>query len=343
MSDIEIRKIGRAGRITLTREKALNALSPEMSVAIEAALDDWAGDAEVALIVIDAAGDRAFCAGGDIAQIYHHGMGGDHDYARAFWRQEYRLNAKLAKFPRPVISLMQGFVMGGGVGIGCHVAHRVVGESTKASMPECAIGLIPDVGGTLLLGRAPGALGEYLGLTAARMGPADALYAGFADHFVPEAEWPDLIAELERDGDVSALTSRAQQPEPGLLAGQCDEISRHFSQPDLVSVQASLEAADSDWARDMLKTLSRNSPFAMACTLQLVRDARGMERIEDALAQEYRYTYRAQKHGDLLEGVRAMIIDKDKSPKWHPAEASQIRAQDVEAMLASLGEYELVL
>ncbi|MCV6595489.1 MAG: enoyl-CoA hydratase/isomerase family protein [Mangrovicoccus sp.] len=343
MSDIEIRKTGRAGRITLTREKALNALSPEMSVAIEAALDAWAEDAEIALIVIDASGDRAFCAGGDIAQIYQHGMAGDHDYARAFWRQEYRLNAKLARFSRPVISFMQGFVMGGGVGLGCHVGYRVVGESTKASMPECAIGLIPDVGGTLLLGNAPGALGEYLGLSAARMGPRDAIYAGFADHFVPEADWPALIAELERSGDVSALLGQSQTPPPGELEAQTNEITAHFSQPDLPAILQSLQDAGSDWAGGALKTLSRNSPFAMACTLQLVRDARQMEGIEEALAQEYRYTYRAQKHGDLLEGVRAMIIDKDKSPKWHPAEPGQIRAQDVSAMLAPLGDHELVL
>jgi enoyl-CoA hydratase/carnithine racemase len=199
--DIAIRKEGRAGRITLARPRALNALTWEMCLAIEAALDGWRDDAEVALLVIDAEGERAFCAGGDVAAVHARAVAGDHDYGRRFWTDEYRMNAKLFNFPRPVASFMQGFVMGGGVGVGGHASHRVVGESAQVAMPECGIGLVPDVGGSLLLARAPGRLGEYLGVTGARMGPGDAIHAGFADYFVPEAAWEALKAELCATGD----------------------------------------------------------------------------------------------------------------------------------------------
>ena len=159
MSDIDIRVTGSAGRITLTREKALNALSYDMCMAIDAALKDWATNDAVKIVVIDARGEKAFCAGGDIAELYATGTKGDYDYGRTFWRDEYRLNARLSEFPKPIVSFMQGFVMGGGVGVGCHVSHRVVEDATQIAMPECGIGLVPDVGGSLLLARAPGRLG----------------------------------------------------------------------------------------------------------------------------------------------------------------------------------------
>src|SRR6056297_2638543 len=187
MSDeIHIRREGRAGRITLTRPKAMNALSYDMCLAIEDALDNWATDDSVDLLMIDAEGDRAFCAGGDIQKLYQTGRAGDFAYGRRFWRDEYRMNARLAEYPKPVVSLMQGFTMGGGVGVGCHDSHRVVGASTRIAMPECGIGLIPDVGGTRLLANAPGRLGEFIGLTGHRLGPGDAIVAGFADHYLPE-------------------------------------------------------------------------------------------------------------------------------------------------------------
>ncbi|MEC8042812.1 MAG: enoyl-CoA hydratase/isomerase family protein, partial [Pseudomonadota bacterium] len=179
MADIHTRIDGQIGRITLTRPKALNALSYEMCLEIEKALDAWATDDAVKMVLLDAEGERAFCAGGDIAAMYEAGTKGEYEIARTFWRDEYRMNAKLFNFPKPVASLMQGFTMGGGVGIGCHGSHRVVGESSQIAMPETGIGLIPDVGGTLILARAPGRIGEYLGATGGRIGPADAIHAGF--------------------------------------------------------------------------------------------------------------------------------------------------------------------
>jgi len=168
MSDINIRVTGKAGRITLTRGKALNALSYEMCMAIDAAMRQWATDDAVKLVVIDAEGEKAFCAGGDIAELYDTGTAGDYAYGRKFWSDEYRLNALIFKYPKPVVSFLQGFTMGGGVGIGCHGTHRIVGDSSQISMPEAGIGLIPDVGGTLMLTLAPRRPGAYLGMTGAR-------------------------------------------------------------------------------------------------------------------------------------------------------------------------------
>ena len=224
MSDINIRVAGHAGRITLTRPKALNALTYDMCLAIDAALKDWAGNDNVRLVVIDAEGEKAFCAGGDIAEMYYTGTKGNYDYGRKFWRDEYRMNARISEYPKPVVGFLQGFTMGGGVGVGCHGSHRVVGESSQISMPEAGIGLVPDVGGSLLLALAPGRLGEYLGITAARMNAGDAVFAGFADHFIPEDQWPALIAALEETGDAAQLEARVHTMASELADGAIDRL-----------------------------------------------------------------------------------------------------------------------
>ena len=192
MTETILRKTGRAGHITLNRPKALNALTWDMCSAIEAALDDWHDDPDVALIIIDGAGDRAFCAGGDIAEMYAAGQRGDLDYGRRFWRDEYRLNAMIYDYPKPIVTFLHGFTMGGGVGVGCHARHRIVCENSQIAMPECSIGLVPDVGGSLILAKAPGHVGEFLGLSGDRMDASDAIYVGFANHFVPQDAWDAL-------------------------------------------------------------------------------------------------------------------------------------------------------
>ena len=317
MSDISIRKIGRAGRITLTRPKALNAMTYEMCLAIEAALDEWREDDDVALVVIDAEGDRAFCSGGDIAELYETGTKGDYAYGRKFWADEYRLNHKIATYPKPYVSFLQGFTMGGGVGIGCHGSHRIVGESSQIAMPECGIGLVPDVGGSLLLAQAPGETGAYLGTTASRMGADDAIFTGFADSFLPEMKWPALIASLEADGDPGRIEQMAETPPEGTLRALTAQIDAHFDADTLSGILLSLEGDDSEFAAETLKKMRRNAPLSMACTVEMIRRLReDGPTMTTALGLEYRFTWRAAEHGDFLEGIRAAIIDKDRAPKW---------------------------
>lgn len=317
MSDIDIRKDGRAGRITLTRPKALNAMSYKMCLAIEDALDAWAVDDDVKLVIIDAEGDKAFCAGGDIAELYETGKAGDFEHGRRFWRDEYRLNAKIADYPKPYIALMQGFTMGGGVGIGCHGSARIVCESSQIAMPECGIGLVPDVGGSLLLARAPGRVGEYLGSTAARMGPTDAIFAGFADAYVPHSKWPELIAALCETGETSRLEEFFETAPQGELQGLLPRIDAHFGGETLRDILNSLRIEDSGFADESLRVMARNSPLSMACTVEMIHRNRGPgANIRRALDLEYRFTYRAMTEGDLLEGIRAAVIDKDRAPRW---------------------------
>ncbi|KCV83386.1 3-hydroxyisobutyrate dehydrogenase [Actibacterium atlanticum] len=341
--DIHIRKEGRAGRITLTRTKALNALSYEMCLDVEAALDSWRTDPDVAVVLMDAEGERAFCAGGDIGVIYETGMAQDFEYGRKFWADEYRMNAKIFTYPKPVISLMQGFTMGGGVGLGCHGSHRVVGETSQIAMPEVGIGLVPDVGGSLILALAPGRLGEYLGTTAARMGPADAIYAGFADQFIPQDAWPALIDDLVSNGDATAVERAATTPPDGTLQALQPQIDAHFAGQTLGDIARSLQAEDSEFAAKTLKSLSRNSPLAMACAVELVHRQRGKGSIQAALAEEYRFTYRAAEQSDLLEGIRAKIIDKDNAPNWRHSGLEAVSGADVTRLMLPLGKDELNL
>ena len=337
MSDINIRITGRAGRITLTRPKALNALTYEMCLAIDAALTDWAKDENVKLVVIDAEGEKAFCAGGDIAEMYATGTQGNYEYGRRFWRDEYRMNARIFECPKPVVSFLQGFTMGGGVGVGCHGSHRVVGTSSQISMPEAGIGLVPDVGGSLLLALAPGRLGEYLGTTAARMNAGDAVFASFADYFVPEAQWPALIAALEETGDAAQVEAAAKDAPEGRLAARLAEISAHFGGEDLTSILNSLKADGGEFAESALKAMGRNSPLSMACTVEMIHRLRGHRlTIRTALEMEYRFTHRSMEHGDFLEGIRALIIDKDRSPKWQYAD-QDVPASAVSKLLQPLG------
>ncbi|MBZ0128409.1 MAG: enoyl-CoA hydratase/isomerase family protein [Rhodobacteraceae bacterium] len=342
MGDIDIRIVGHAGRITLTRPKALNALTYEMCRQIEAALVAWRDDPAVALVVIDGQGERAFCAGGDIQEMYDTGTVGDLAYGRQFWRDEYRLNARVAEYPKPYMALMQGFTMGGGVGVSCHGSHRIVGESSQIAMPECGIGLVPDVGGSYLLARAPGRLGDYLGLSSDRMGPEDAIYAGFADTYIPQAKWPEVIAALENSGDAGVITKYATTPPAGHLTGHQAEIDAAFAGATLAEVVASLQASASPFAATALKAVARNSPLSMAVTIEILRQLREDLNLRHALHLEYRYTYNAMEKGDFLEGIRAAIIDKDRAPKWkHRLDG--VSAADVAAILAPLGQHGLDL
>lgn len=342
MSDISIRLEGRAGRITLQRPQALNALTYDMVLKIERALDGWRDDASVQLVLIDAEGDRAFCSGGDIADMYASGLRGDFSYGRKFWQDEYRLNAKIFEYPKPVVSFLQGFTMGGGVGVGCHGTHRIVGQTSKIAMPECGIGLVPDVGGSLMLALAPGRLGEFLGVTSHRMGAGDAIYAGFADSFIPEESWEAAKAALCESGQPDAsLAEFIQDPPEALLERDLAEINSQFAGETLSDIFRNLQTADTPFAQAALKSIKRNAPLAMACAVQVVRRLRSADSIRQALDMEYRYTYRAVEQGDFVEGIRAAIIDRDKSPKWVHADPANVPPLAVVDMLKPLGKEAL--
>jgi len=342
MSGVIIRKETRAGRITLNKPKALNALNHEMALEIETTLKTWRDDNAVALVAIDGAGDKAFCAGGDIQILYETGIAGDLDYGRRFWRDEYRLNAAISRYPKPYVAIMDGIVMGGGVGVSAHGSNRVVTDRSMVAMPEVSIGFLPDVGGTYLLSRAPGHIGEYLAMTGARMDAADCLYTGFADVYVPSDDVPQLIESLSA-GDVSVI-DRAKKPlQPGALEQNRAEIDACFGARDAAGVIAALADRSSVWAAETLKLLDRASPLSAACALEAVRAARDLPTLESCLALEYRFVHRSMEQADFLEGIRAQIIDKDRNPKWRHARMSDVGPDEVSALLAPLGEQELNL
>lgn len=341
MTDIVIRKEGAAGCITLNRPKALNALTWDMCLAIEKALDSWRKDDDVALILIDGVGERAFCSGGDIAEMYTTGKRGKLDYGRRFWRDEYRLNAKMFNYPKPIVTFLHGFTMGGGVGVGCHASHRVVCESSQIAMPECTIGLVPDVGGSLILARAPGYCGEYLGLTGDRMDAGDAIYAGFADHFVAHDLWNDLKEELVKSGDPTVIFDSTHETPMARLAAWRSEIDPVFAGETLHDIYQTMPAAPGPAMTHARKLMDRNAPLAMAVGAQIIKAARDDDAIEQALDREFRYTYHCVAQGDFIEGIRAAIIDRDRTPQWQHQSWKDVSDRDVLQMTAPLEDQAL--
>jgi enoyl-CoA hydratase/carnithine racemase len=253
------------------------------------------------------------------------------------------MNAALFRFPKPVATFLQGFTMGGGVGVGCHGSHRIVCETSRIAMPECGIGLVPDVGGTLILARAPGRLGEYLGTTGARMGPGDAIHAGFADYFVPSADWPGLIARLVETGDWEEVDRAACPPPAGPLAAARSEIDAVWGGETLGDIYRAMPETPTEAVAEGFRLMDRNAPLAMAVTVQNVHRLRLLPSIEKALDQEYRFTFRAMEQGDFLEGIRAAVIDKDRNPRWKHGSWRDVRGGDVTKMTLPLGRDALVL
>ena len=316
MSDLYLRVQGKAGRITLQRPKALNAMTYEMCLAIEKALIEWKHDSKVELIIIDAQGDRAFCSGGDISDLYEEGQKKNYSYGQKFWDDEYRLNALIAKYPKPFAAFMQGFTMGGGVGISCHGSHRIVCDTSKIAMPECSIGLVPDVGGSFLLSRAPGNLGYYLGITGIQMNAADAVFAGFADNYIPKDVWCNVIEYLAKTGDFSILKKHSLNPGKSHLSENRKFFDSAFKFRNLSKIVKFLSNSKSHLAQSTLQKIEKNCPLAMTYTIEMISRLSPEARIEDALDLEYRFTSRAQEFGNFQEGVRAAIIDKDRKPNW---------------------------
>jgi len=334
--ELRVRIEGSIGRITLCRARKLNALSHAMLLEMRAALDAWRDDDRVSLVLLEGEGDRAFCAGGDIAAIQRQGAAGDIDGYRRFFRDEYRLNASIASYPKPIVAVMDGITMGGGIGLSAHASHRIVTERSVLAMPECAIGLVPDVGASHLLARAPGYAGEYLALSGARMGTADALHAGLADRFVPHERLAALAAALVAGDGPAAIDDAA--PSSGMssgastLAERAPTIDALFGQSTLSDVLAALEQDERAWVGEAHERIAAASPLALHLAFDLTRAARRDPGVEAALVREYRFSSRAVEQGDLLEGVRAVLIDKDGAPRWRQAGVGQVDAELIETM-----------
>lgn len=338
--EVLIRVEGRAGRITLNRPKALNALTLGMVRAIWPALLQWKDDPAVELVILDGAGERGLCAGGDVRWLYDSRARGI-DEALAFWREEYALNSLIHRFSKPIVPVMDGIVMGGGIGLSAHVqgGTRVVTERSTLAMPETTIGLIPDVGGTWLLGRAPGRFGEYLGLVGERMHGAGTIFSGFADVFVQSAKLEAVKAALcaARAADVKDVIAQfAEAPPHSNLAGHADEINRMFSEPTVPAIVDALAHEDSEWATKTRAALLARSPKAMAATLAAIRGARKLGSLEEALNVELRLCIHLFEDGEFAEGVRALLVDKDKSPRWTPPGIADVTAPMIDALFAPL-------
>ncbi|MFG1930943.1 enoyl-CoA hydratase/isomerase family protein [Mycobacterium sp. NPDC048908] len=329
------------GLIELNRPKAINSLTHSMVTAMSKVLADWEHDDGVRAVVVSGAGERGLCAGGDIVAIYH-SVNADGSEARKFWYDEYLLNARIGRFSKPYVALMDGIVMGGGVGISAHGSVRVVTDTTKMAMPEVGIGLIPDVGGTLILSRAPGLLGLHAALTGANFDGADAIAMGFADHFVPHDKLLDFKDAVVADGIDAALASYTQEPPPSAFLAQRDWIDHCYARDTVTDIVAALHEHGGEAAGQLGGTaaveaanlIATRSPVCLSVALEAVRRAAKLDTLEDVLRQEYRTSCGASRSHDLVEGIRAQVIDKDRNPKWSPASLAAVTPADVDAYFA---------
>lgn len=343
---------GPLGLVTLSRPRALNALDLEMFRLLRAQLDAWAGDAAVRAVVIRGEGERAFCAGGDVRSI---GTAPQDAQGRAllrdFFREEYGLNHRIHHYPKPYVSLVDGICMGGGLGVSVHGSHRVVGARLVLAMPETAIGLFPDVGGGWFLPRFPGEMGTYLGLTGARANTADALWLGYATHHVP-AERFDALLDALAGADWAALSAHEavtrtlaafhQDPGPSALAARAAEVDRLFAPSRVQDILALLAQEPGEWAAATHAALLRLCPTSLVVTLRLLHGGRTRHYDEDVTV-EFRLSQRMAARGDFREGVRAVLVDKDGTPRWEPASLDAVSPADVDALFAPMGDEDLVL
>ncbi|ANK79789.1 MAG: enoyl-CoA hydratase [Rhizobiales bacterium NRL2] len=335
---------GALGTILLNRPKALNALTHEMVVAMHPQVRDWARDDGVKAVLIQGAGEKAFCAGGDIRKLYDEGRAGG-QYPYDFYHDEYRLNADIHYYPKPWISFLNGIVMGGGCGVSIPGSHRIATENVMFAMPETGIGLFPDVGGSFFLSRCPGRVGEYLALTGARLKAADCLYAGVADHYVPAAKLEALATALEgTDGSHehvgATIAGFVEDPGAAPLAEARDVIDRCFAGATVEEIVAALESEGGEWAAKQAKTIRAKSPTSSKVALRQVREGARRD-FRDCMVMEWRMVNRIIAGHDFYEGTRATVVDKDQSPKWDPPTLEGVTDADVDAYFAPLEKGDL--
>lgn len=333
------RASGGLGRLTLNRPRAINALDLGMIDLLHRALDAWEHDTEVDVVLLDGAGERGLCAGGDVRGLAERVTSGRADESARFFRHEYALNARIAEYPKPFVAFADGITMGGGIGVAGHAAIRLVTERSQLAMPETRIGFTPDVGGTWLLARAPGRLGEYLGLTGAVMDASDAIYAGFADHFVPHENLDAVRDALETRADPSTPTELVllfdETPAPSKLIAARAWIDDAFAADTVAGIVERLRARPEPAASATADLLGELSPTGLAVTLAAVRRARELPSLRAALDQEYGLVmWFATTQPDLAEGIRAQVIDKDRTPRWQPPTIAELPPDLAETALA---------
>ncbi|MCG6495895.1 enoyl-CoA hydratase/isomerase family protein [Kitasatospora sp. A2-31] len=328
-AEVQVYRDGGVGRIVLDRPRALNSLTHGMITAVREALDAWAADDAVGAVVLTGAGERGLCAGADIRAIHDDAKAGGAG-SRTFFADEYGLNALVSRYPKPYVAVMDGITMGGGVGLSAHGSVRIVTERSVVAMPETRIGLVPDVGGSRLLAQAPGELGTHLGLTSGSMGPGDALLCGFADHFVPSSAVPALLAALAAvpagadtaatAAAVAAVVAAHTGPAPAAaLAAQREWIDACYAADTVEEIAERLLGSGVPEAKQAAEELADRSPTMLKVTLAALRRAAGQGTLTETLVQEYRVSCAALAHHDLVEGIRAQVVDKDRNPRWSPA------------------------
>lgn len=329
---IVVERLGRSGIITLNRPQAINALTHGMIVEIARVLDDWRTDPTIGVVVLRGAGERGFCAGGDVVAIA--ALARDDPAAgRTFWRDEYALDLAIARYPIPVVAIMDGIVLGGGMGLAAHASHRVVTERSRLGMPEVAIGFVPDVGGTHLLSRAPGELGTHLGLTGGMATAGDALALGLADALVPQDALPELLVRLRTEAPDAAIAALAVEPPPSPLLDDRSVLDAAYAHDTVAEVLAALRAAGRTDVADVIAT---KSPLALGVTLASLRRARAESDLAEALEREYRVSSRFLAEHDFAEGIRAQLVDKDRTPRWNPATLDAVDPARVAAFFEPL-------
>ena len=347
-ADVLFEQRGRLGVITLNRPRSVNALTSGMVDLLLRQLRTWAGDDRIAAVLVQGAGGRGLCAGGDIVAIYKdmlHGGAATGTGTAGFWQVEYRLNSLIARYPKPYVALMDGLVLGGGVGISAHGSLRVVTERTRMGMPETTIGFAPDVGGTYLLSRAPGETGTHAALTGAHLGAGDALFLGLADHFVQSQDLPRLAVALEDESPEDAVARFASEAPASVLAGQREWIDACYASDEAEDIVARLRGwagPGREEAAEAADTIEAKSPTSVKVTLAALRRAAHLT-LDEVLAQEYRAGIRFLAGPDFREGIRAQVVDKDRNPQWKPATLAEVTPVQVERFFEPLEGGELDL
>ena len=334
---------GAVGQILLNRPKALNTLTLDMCRSLDAQLRAWNEDKDIHAILIAGAGEKAFCAGGDIVQLFEaHHRDADAVFAHAFFHTEYRCNMRITALRKPFVAFMDRVVMGGGVGVSVNGSHRIVTERTLLAMPETRIGLFPDIGASYFLSRLPGAMGLFVGLTGARLNGADCVALGLAQHFVPHVHLPKLRETLMQSGVDAAIAAVSETPPPAPILTHSDAIARHFSQNSVEDIFASLAEDKDPWAATQLAALRTFSPLSLKISFREIREGARLSRA-DCFRMEWRLARRITEDGDFYEGVRALLIDKDNRPQWRAKTLAEINDAVIEDYFAPLGPDDLDL